>query len=42
MAAALADALPTGRSLILPGLRHLTPLEAPELIADVIDEFTNS
>lgn len=40
MAVALADALPHGRPLILPGLRHLTPIEAPGLVASMIDEFT--
>lgn len=40
MAVALATALPRGRSTILPGLRHLTPIEAPELVAELIDEFT--
>jgi pimeloyl-ACP methyl ester carboxylesterase len=39
MAAALADALPNGRSAILPGLRHLTPLESPDAVARLIDEF---
>ena len=39
MATTLAAALPCGRSEILPGLRHLTPLEAPQLIAALIDEF---
>ena len=42
MAAALAAALPRGRSVILPGLRHLTALEAPQLVADLIDEFTST
>ena len=42
MAAALAAALPRGRATVLPGLRHLTPLEAPELVADLIDEFTST
>ena len=40
MAAALADLLPNGRSMMLPGLRHLTPIEAPALVAAMIDEFT--
>ena len=40
MAAALADSLPNGRSMMLPGLRHLTPIEAPALVAAMIDEFT--
>lgn len=42
MAAALAAALPRGRSMILPGLRHLTPIEAPQLVADLIAEFTST
>jgi (E)-2-((N-methylformamido)methylene)succinate hydrolase len=41
MAAALADALPNGRSTILPGLRHLAPIEAPAVVAQMIDEFTS-
>ena len=40
MACALADAMPAARALMLPGLRHLTPLEAPDLIARTIDDFT--
>jgi 3-oxoadipate enol-lactonase len=40
MAMALADALPDGRATILPGLRHLTPLEAPKVIAELVDQFT--
>jgi (E)-2-((N-methylformamido)methylene)succinate hydrolase len=40
MAETLADALPNGRAVILPGLRHLTPIEAPRAIAGLIDEFT--
>jgi pimeloyl-ACP methyl ester carboxylesterase len=39
MAVALSAALPKGRSVILPGLRHLTPLEAPEVVAKLIDDF---
>jgi pimeloyl-ACP methyl ester carboxylesterase len=42
MAAALADALPNGRSVILPGLRHLTPIESPDIVAAMIDEFTTA
>ena len=41
MTAALAAAIPNGRSMILPGLRHLTPLEAPIVVANLIDEFTH-
>ncbi|MGZ4738848.1 MAG: alpha/beta fold hydrolase [Ilumatobacteraceae bacterium] len=40
MSTALAAALPNGRAMILPGLRHLTPVEAPITVANVIDEFT--
>jgi pimeloyl-ACP methyl ester carboxylesterase len=36
MAAALAARLPQGRCLIVPDQRHMTPLEVPELVADVI------
>ncbi|HUL07928.1 MAG TPA: alpha/beta fold hydrolase [Candidatus Acidoferrum sp.] len=36
MATALAARLPQGRCLIIPGQRHMTPLEVPELVADVI------
>lgn len=39
MATALAAALPNARSVILPGLRHLTPIEAPDVVATMIDEF---
>jgi pimeloyl-ACP methyl ester carboxylesterase len=42
MATTLAAALPNARSVILPGLRHLTPIEAPEVVATMIDEFTAS
>lgn len=40
MAEALAAALPHGRALILPGVRHLTPIEAPAIVAKMIDDFT--
>lgn len=39
MARVLAAALPDGRPLVLPGLRHLTPVEAPDVVAAMIDEF---
>ena len=39
MARALADALPNGHSSVLQGLRHLTPLEAPDAVAALIDGF---
>jgi pimeloyl-ACP methyl ester carboxylesterase len=42
MTEALAAALPNGRSVILPGLRHLTPLESPTEVANLIDTFTGS
>jgi pimeloyl-ACP methyl ester carboxylesterase len=40
MATALAQSLPNGRSLVLPGLRHLAPIEAPDVVAALVDEFT--
>ncbi len=39
MAHALAAALPHGQARILPGFRHLTPLESPSVIGAMIDEF---
>ena len=42
MATALAAALPNGRSVILNRLRHLTPLQAPSIVARLIDEFTTA
>jgi pimeloyl-ACP methyl ester carboxylesterase len=42
MSRALAAALPSGRSVLIPGLRHLTPVEAPGAVATLIDEFTLS
>lgn len=41
MATALAAALPHSRCEVLPGLRHLTPLEAPQRVATLIDDFTS-
>ena len=40
MTTSLATALPNASSVILPRLRHLTPIEAPDLVAKLIDEFT--
>ncbi len=40
MATALAAAIPHGCPQVLPGLRHLTPVEAPDVVAAMIDEFT--
>ncbi|MEY2582977.1 MAG: (E)-2-((N-methylformamido)methylene)succinate hydrolase [Ilumatobacteraceae bacterium] len=40
MAAALAQSLPNGHSIVLPGLRHLSPIEAPGEVAALVDEFT--
>ncbi|MDP9463959.1 MAG: alpha/beta fold hydrolase [Actinomycetota bacterium] len=40
MATALAAAMPHGCPQVLPGLRHLTPVEAPDVVAEMIDEFT--
>lgn len=42
MAEALAKSLPNGRSTILNRLRHLTPVEAPNIIATLIDEFATA
>lgn len=39
MAKALAADLPNGRLAVLPGQRHLTPLECPEDIAALIADF---
>jgi (E)-2-((N-methylformamido)methylene)succinate hydrolase len=39
MARALAASLPHGQARILADLRHLSPLEAPRLVAAMIDEF---
>ena len=40
MATSLAQALPSGRAQVLPGLRHLTPIEAPAVVAAMIEQFT--
>ncbi len=42
MAEALANALPHGQSMILNRLRHLTPIEAPNVVAALIDDFTTT
>ena len=42
MAEALAKSLPNGQSMILNRLRHLTPVEAPNVVATLIDEFTTA
>ncbi len=42
MAEALAAELPRGSPAILPDLRHLTPLEAPKVVAGLIGDFTRS
>jgi (E)-2-((N-methylformamido)methylene)succinate hydrolase len=39
MTTTLANRLPNGHSVILPGLRHLTPLETPDQVAKLIDDF---
>ncbi len=39
MTKALAAALPQGRAVVLPGLRHLVPMEDPAALAELIDEF---
>jgi 3-oxoadipate enol-lactonase len=36
MAVAMAERLPRGRCHIIPGQRHMTPLEVPELVAALI------
>jgi 3-oxoadipate enol-lactonase len=36
MATAMAERLPRGRCLIIPGQRHMTPLEVPGLVAELI------
>lgn len=36
MAMAMAERLPRGRCLIIPGQRHMTPLEVPGLVAELI------
>jgi pimeloyl-ACP methyl ester carboxylesterase len=36
MAIAMAARLPRGRCVIIPGQRHMTPLEVPDLVADLI------
>ena len=42
MARALADRLPRGRLHLIEGQRHLTPLEAPKLVAALIGDFLES
>lgn len=39
MARLLADVMPTARVHIIEGVRHLTPLECPTIVADLIDGF---
>ena len=39
MAHALAAALPEARCVVLPGLRHLSPVEAPDVVAELIVDF---
>jgi pimeloyl-ACP methyl ester carboxylesterase len=39
MAARLTARLPRARLQLLPGQRHMTPIEAPDRMADIIDEF---
>jgi pimeloyl-ACP methyl ester carboxylesterase len=36
MATAMAARLPHGRCHIIPGQRHMTPLEVPDLVAELI------
>lgn len=37
--AALADAIPTARRVVWPGQSHFATATAPDLVADVLDEF---
>jgi (E)-2-((N-methylformamido)methylene)succinate hydrolase len=39
MARALAERLPQGRLHLLEGQRHLTPIEAPKVVAELIGDF---
>jgi (E)-2-((N-methylformamido)methylene)succinate hydrolase len=39
MSHALADTVANGRSVVLPGARHLTPLEVPDALAHLITTF---
>lgn len=41
MTKALAGAVPYGRAAIIPGARHLLPLEQPEALANAIAQFTH-
>lgn len=41
MTRALAAALPAGRAEVLPGLAHGAPLEDPERVAGVLEDFFN-
>jgi pimeloyl-ACP methyl ester carboxylesterase len=35
----LAAALPHGRAVVLPGVRHLLPIERPDLLAELVRDF---
>ena len=41
MSRAMAGEIPDAQLRILPGLRHLPPIEAPEMFADALLEFLN-
>jgi (E)-2-((N-methylformamido)methylene)succinate hydrolase len=40
MAHALAAAIPSARAIIMPAVRHLVPLETPEVLVQLISKFT--
>jgi pimeloyl-ACP methyl ester carboxylesterase len=42
MAEALRDAIPGARLRVIPGARHLTPLECPEAIAAELRELADA
>ena len=39
MAERLAAALPNGRAVVVPGVRHLLPIEQPALLAELVRDF---
>jgi pimeloyl-ACP methyl ester carboxylesterase len=42
MAEALAEAIPLASAVIVPGIRHLIPLEAPAALAGLIESHFDS